>query len=81
MKGQELDVVLGWDKEVHQMMGTHDDKRSVGDDNILGEWGTCPVDSSHLHELSEGTGMFGLVSFLVKSELLYILREKEEVMK
>ena len=43
MKGQELDVVLGWDKEVHQMMGTHDDKRSVGDDNILGEWGTCPV--------------------------------------
>ena len=43
VKGQELDVALGWDKEVHQMMGTHDDECSVGDKNILGEWGTCPV--------------------------------------
>ena len=37
VKGQELDVVLGWDKGVHQRMGTHDDECSVGDDNILGE--------------------------------------------
>ena len=73
VRGQELDVVLGWGKGVHRMMGTHDNKRSVGDDDILGEWGTCPVDSSHLHELSEGTGMFGSVSFHVESELLYIL--------
>ena len=30
------------------------------------------LDSSHLHELSEGTGMFGSVSFHVESKLLYI---------
>ena len=39
------------------------------------------LDSSHLHELSEGTGMFGSMSFHVESELLYVLREKEEVTK
>ena len=37
VRGQELNVVLGWDKGVHQMTGTHDDERSVGDDDILGE--------------------------------------------
>ena len=37
VRGQELDVVLGWDKGVCRRMGTHDDEHSVGDDDILGE--------------------------------------------